>query len=206
MLAQCEWTVRAILSSLRRSGCMPYSKSTHVRREDSCRTLLGCSHAELYVKQVATSRIADGQYSWMFNLPLCRDCKEAAEHFLGAADSAQAVLLFQLLFEYRRHRKDATARLSKCPQQCVIFEFPDDIRVECCGFQTTDPELLLRSMLSVGKSIGMRSRQPGNRPLHLLASLGIATKGHRAFTKKMVERPNLEVWVDGGVRQDHVEF
>jgi len=90
---------------------MPHS---NMRSEDTAGLQpLGCSHAELYVKQVATSRIADGQDSWMFDLSFCRDRKEAAQHFLGAADSAQAVLLFQMLFESRRHKKDATARLSR---------------------------------------------------------------------------------------------
>lgn len=68
MLAQCESTVRAILRSLRRSG-QHYSKREE-RGVLQTASPLDCRHAELYVKQVAASGIADGHDGRVFQLPL----------------------------------------------------------------------------------------------------------------------------------------
>jgi hypothetical protein len=86
-------------SRLRRSGrgLQPYS---NVMREDEGADLwsLSRAHAELDVEQITASGVADGYDRWMLQLPLRGDRKEATVYFLNAADSSQAVLLFQSLF------------------------------------------------------------------------------------------------------------
>ena len=67
MLAQCGWTVRTILRS-----CVDPDAALLKREERFPADLqpLGRSHAELYVKQVAASGIADSQDGRVFQLPL----------------------------------------------------------------------------------------------------------------------------------------